>query len=155
VLGFLDIAAIVERHERMDRALREDAVIRDIHRLYSSINEKSSSLFGHVSLMIAACTFLAGQTAQANDPTPAVLHQIFLAQTFAYIIVALTLLPVLNINMYRAPADRDAMRAYFARSIRLRSSCHRGSLIATWLLTSSVMVALEIDVLYSRALIVR
>lgn len=134
------ISSIIHFHEALDRDLRSDPAIRDIHRLYDSITVKNSSLLQHQSVMIAACTFLA------NIPgTERYIKFLFLAGTFAYMILCLATLPVLNVSTYDSPSVTSERRIYFARSIRRRVNVLTLNLRATTILTMIVIATLAVD----------
>jgi hypothetical protein len=137
---------IAQRHEILDRFLHEDSALRDIHRLYLLLDGKSAALFAHVSIMIAACTFLAGSL--DNDRTYE--KAMFLALTVAYLLIAMMLLRVLNFNMYDFPddaLDQSTARNHFALAAKRRGLAHRRALRLTWWLTVLAIVAILSDVL--------
>lgn len=152
---------VAERHKYMDKAIRSDPVIRDIHRMYQLLDQKSAALFGHVSLMIAACTLMAGSPTDGHPLQKA----IFLGSTLLYVVIALMLIRVLNLSMYddKLPlpdravfelAEPDnayglendqtyaATRLYFARSVHKRVLAHKRALWLTFSLTVAVAVAI-------------
>ncbi len=133
----LDLDEVITKHTEMDRALHDDPVIRDIHRVYTSIDEKSAALIGHVSLMIAACTFLA---ASSTEQSRRLFQRLFLGEALIYLLVAGTLLLVLNLSMFGAPSGTEEMRRYFARSSRRRFVIHSACLALTIVLTLCVVL---------------
>lgn len=160
---------VADRHKIVDKMLHDDPSIRDIHRLYVLLDQKSAALFGHVSIMIASCTFLSSIYTLKEQPLS---HLIFLISTLLYLLIALRLLPVINFNMYGFSSDilpdpnglftegvadniydevndakyRDA-RAYFARAAWKRGKAHKSALFWTQVLTVAVIAGLGLDVL--------
>lgn len=158
------------RHKIHDKYVRTDPVVRDIHRLYTVLDGKSSALFTHVSLMIAACTFMAGSPTDGKDVIPLLEKLAFLVLTVCYLAIAIRLLGVLDFNMYRsrrAILDKEAffqqhhdneyapevdetngpMRTFFAEAVQSRGKAHSDSLAWTGRLTKAAIALIAADAL--------
>lgn len=166
MLGGLSLQDIVQRHKVFDKLLHSDPALRDMHRLYQLLDQKSAALFSHVSIMIAACTFLAGSP---TDTLP-LARLSFLVSTLLYLCIAVVLLQVLDFSMYDrkvplpdasvmfspdTPSDiyngtNDVVykttREYFARSVKRRGDAHKRALYTTRLLTCGVILFLLFDI---------
>lgn len=165
---------IAERHKILDRCIHHDPVLRDIHRLYQLLDGKSAALFSHVSIMIAACTFLAGSpfsTASADGPNNLQLLEkiVFLLSTLIYLCIAINMLKVLDFNMYDVKietlhpeiflnrpsgdiydSDTDRiysdLREFFSRGVQTRGIAHKNGLKWTGRLTKLVVLFVLADI---------
>ena len=106
-----------------------------------SVDTKTASLLAHVSLMIAACTFL-------DDGGRGFAANLFLSEAFAYVAIALVLLSCLGLSMYAAPSDVAEMRQFFARSCQRRTTIYLVSLWLTMLTTVAVLVTMAVKYLH-------
>jgi hypothetical protein len=140
MLAFRPISEIIRLHEELDRELRSDPAVRDIHRLYDSLAAKLASLFQHQSIMIAVCTFLANLFGTNHYVKAA-----YLLETLSYMVLCLIMLPALYISAYDFPPDTSDRKVYFAKSIRRRANLLVVSLSATTCLTMLVIFTLSVD----------
>jgi hypothetical protein len=143
MLAFRRISEIIKRHEELDHDLRNEPAIRDIHRLYDAVAVKASSLFQHLSIMIAVCTFLANISG-----TNRLIRMFYLAETFSYMVLCFVMLPILHISTYDGSLMRGDRKVYFARSIRRRVNLLAVSLYATITLTMIVICTLAADLYF-------
>lgn len=131
------------RHRIMDRLLADSAVIRDIHRVYQLIDGKCSALIGHVSLMIAATSFLYASTDVAEYKLA------FLLEAACYLVVAVLLLGTIGLSMYRVKlphstdvmddADIARLEEFFAASCKSR--------VRAYMLGHSATIAITVAVI--------
>lgn len=127
----------------MDRALTESAAIRDIHRVYQLIDGKCSALIGHVSLMIAATSFLYGNADRGWTKTA------FLIEAGGYLLIAVLLLGTIGLSMYKfqlppnpdvlIASDIQALERYFGKSCRRRVRLYVVGHVTTIVLTVAVI----------------
>lgn len=130
----LTIDQFIAKHDTQAKALDDDEVVKDIHRLYVHIDAKSSALLTHVSIMVAVCMFFVG--APKADPTS---NRYFIGEAFGYMSIALILLFCLGLSMYKAPKDTEPLRIYYARSCRARATMYLGALLFTQVFTVAVL----------------
>ena len=106
-----------------------DNILHDM----SAINDKSSALLGHISLMIAAVSFFVSQT-------PGKVSSILLlVELVAYVLCSLLILRCLDVMgpPFRMPPSNDVERAdYYFAEVELRRSLFVTALRAVWLLTA-------------------
>jgi hypothetical protein len=166
MLGNWSPSQVVERHKALDRFIHCDPALRDIHRFYQLLDGKSTALFSHVSIMIAACTFMSGSPTN-GQPAEKIF---FLLSTLAYLFIAIFLLKILDFSMYNLEVplpepskifDRELekdiygpendlvfenTRAYFASLAWARGRAHRRALLFTLTLTIVVIFLFVFDV---------
>lgn len=127
----------------MNRLLSESAAIRDIHRVYQLIDGKCSALIGHVSLMIAATSFLYG------NADPGWTKSAFLIEAGGYLLIAVLLLGTIGLSMYKfelppnpevlIASDVQALERYFGKSCRRRVRLYVIGHVMTIALTAAVI----------------
>lgn len=140
MLAFRRISEIIKLHEELDHDLQNEPAIRDIHRLYDAVAVKASSLFQHLSIMIAVCTFLANISG-----TNRLIRIFYLTETFSYMLLCFIMLPILYVSTYDGSLIGCDRRVYFARSIRRRVALLAISLYSTITLTMIVICTLATD----------
>jgi hypothetical protein len=137
-----NVDQFVVMHRKQDHLLHENVAIRDIHRMYQLIDSKSSALLTHVSLMIAACTFL-----YSSASTKTTTDKLFIVEAFIYMIIALILLFCLHLSMYSAPQDESSCEKYFADDCNKRRNTYLFALYLARLVTFGVILTMIYKVL--------
>ena len=140
----LTVEQFIAKHGAQAEMLKSDSIVCDIHRVYELIDSKSSSLLTHVSIMIAACTFLYGSTV-----TKSATNYFFLLEAFVYMGIGLTLLFCLKLSMYETPDDKAKWQEYYGRSCRKRATVYS---FALWLTKVTTVFVLLTMVMVSTAL---
>ena len=117
-----------EKHETQARSL-EDKIIGDIHRMYTLIDSKSSTLLAHVSIMTAVCTFLYSSIQKD------IVKYFFIGEAFSFMLIGFALLFCIGLSMYAAPDNDREWKDHYASSCKTRAIIYLAALVFTIIVT--------------------
>lgn len=132
-----------KKHKTQAKYLKKNMLIKDIHRMYSLLDTKTSGLLTYVSLMVAGCLLLYSK------------NNIFLILAICYMVVGFLLLSSFNISMYDMPKYEKCAENFYVDNCFKRVKRYKRLLFTVKVVTVFTIIFAFLCLLISECKIVK